>query len=534
MIQFRRIGATCLLLVALGSGLAVATLPWLGADRPGLAAVAALGAAALIAPRVAVPRGGLALVVVLLAGALIVPAVVIARAFGRVDMMAILFHADFGLKGASLAGLETEITQAVLSLMVLVLAALWLLALWGAHRSWLILLALGLGLANPLVHFALLRWVHPPVPSDLATRLHPPPDALRKGAPTDPDLVVIYLEGTDRRFADPAVWPGLYDPLTRLAREGVSLHGIRQITGTGWSLAGMVASQCGVPAVQNGLIYQNNYGVLDTFMPGLFCLGDILKDRGYALSYVVGGDTGFAGIDKFYRTHGFDALTGLQEQAALHPEDAVRAATIDWILDDQMTFATARAGFRALAAARAPFALVVETIGPHGRLGFLSRRCTADGQRGTKTADTRRVVACTLEDTAAFVGDIRGWHADLRPGRGLVIALLSDHLSHNGATPPVAAPYDGTNTAILLGGPWPPGRVIGREGSMIDLFPTILQAMRLEGAPDSANLGRSLLGRAPTLVEAEGLYRLNAMLTDDAALAARIWQPMPAGHRKGL
>ena len=45
---------------------------------------------------------------VVLAGVLLIPGVTIARGFGRIDMISMLFHADFGMAGATLDGLEAR------------------------------------------------------------------------------------------------------------------------------------------------------------------------------------------------------------------------------------------------------------------------------------------------------------------------------------------------------------------------------------------------------------------------------------------
>ena len=457
---------------------------------------------------------------VVLAGVLLIPGVTIARGFGRIDMISMLFHADFGMAGATLDGLEGEITQACLSAVVICLCLALLGGLWHWGGKVMLGLCLGLLVANPVLRAAGIALATPAVHSDLVQRFQPP--ALIASPAERPDLVVLYLEGTDRQFADPQVWPGLYDPLHALAAEGLSFTRVGQIEGTGWSMAGMLATQCGVPIVAKSLSYRNNFSGTDRFMPTLACLGDVLGGLGYNRSYVVGGAKEFGGIDALYQTHGQFRQIDIEVQKALYPPAEIEAALGGWVLDDQMVLQTARKEFTTLAATPDPLLLVVETIGPHGRKGILSRRC-GDGAAVSLSTDARAVVSCLVTEAVDFVRDIQREHAKTRPGRRLQVAILSDHLSHNKTLPDVAAPYQQANTVILLGGAGPQGRVIDKPGAMIDVYPTILDWLGMLAPPHAAHLGRSLLRPAPTIIEAHGLALFDRMLVSDVTLANRIW-----------
>jgi phosphoglycerol transferase len=258
--------------------------------------------------------------------------------------------------------------------------------------------------------------------------------------------VLVYLEGTDQRFFDTAIFGSSAAALEGLKSDAVQLTNIKQIEGTGWSIAGMVASQCGAPLLPKGWLWQNDFHHVQKFMPGVTCLGDVLKAQAYNLLYIVGGKVEFGGIDRFYRAHGFDRLIGYDQLASIvAPVDFARAVTAK-IADDQLVFSTARTEFRDLMAKAAPFGLVVETTGPHGLEGFLSRRCTSDGQ-SKQTTDVEATVRCTTELAREFVDGIRAEYA--KSGRpDLRIVVLSDHLWHGGITPDLDPALEGRNTAM--------------------------------------------------------------------------------------
>jgi phosphoglycerol transferase len=500
----------------------VSALPWTAPDKPGLLFLLCLIAGFSIVGRAVWGPRPWAFWLIPLAAALLVPAVALSRSFRRIDMLAIVFHRDFGMQGATLVGLETQILQGVLCGLGLILV-FWGLSSLGRWRTWHFgMAALVIMLVNPVVQFFVVSQLRAAVPSDLAERLVEP--RLRPVTPQrlQPDVLVIYLEGTDRQFADPAVWGDVYAPLTDFAARGMTFTRVGQIAGTGWSLAGIVSTQCGVPIVARGVRYVNNFSDVDAFMPAVTCLGDILATRGYAAAYVVGGDLGFGGLGVFFRTHQVSDVTGKAELEAVYPPTEISAALIGWILDDQMVFDFARGKLAMLQGRPEPFALFVETIGPHGHDGYLSRRCTDEG-RAAFSRDARRVLNCTITDTLAFVEHAQAEQARLRPDRPLAVVLLSDHINNDPRTPSVDAEYAGYNTVIMVGAGAKAGRVVTKPGSMIDVLPTMLDWFDWAEGSVAAGLGRSLLGDGPTIVEQHGIDALDSMITTDVALANRIW-----------
>ncbi|MGL4321422.1 MAG: hypothetical protein ACRCS3_11220 [Paracoccaceae bacterium] len=514
-----RLLSTAGLLAVFGYAVMVATLPRFRPDQIAPYMLLTLMAAIILGRRHFrwPPRSFL---LVVLAAAALVPAAVVARAFGRVDMMSVMFHADFGMEGATLSGLETEILQGTLAGILISTTLALLVGMWSLRLRIVVVLAVALLFINPGLRFVAMAAVTPPITSDLMDRMVAP--TIMPDAPGKPDLLIIYLEGTDRQFADPQVWGDLYAPLTTLAAEGTTFTRVGQTAGTGWSLAGMVATQCGVPVVPKGLLYRNNFEDIASFMPEIDCLGDLLGAKDYAQSYVVGGDVKFGGIASFYKTHAITRQIGMAQQKEIYPAAEFEAARASWVLDDQMTYQTARTEFDTLVQGEGPFSLIVETIAPHGRMGILSRRCN-DGVQVTLSRDVRKVVGCLLEDTFDFVRFAQASHREARGDQPLFILILSDHLQHNPGLPATDAEYQGFNTAILIGPGIAAGAINTKTGAMIDIYPTLLQAIGMSAPPHAANLGRSLLSDAPTATEAHGIETLDRMIVSDVPLSRRIW-----------
>jgi phosphoglycerol transferase len=456
---------------------------------------------------------------------LLVPVTVFARAFGRIDMLALVFHIEFGTEGAGLGGLERDIAVAVVVSGAVFLAVI-LFAKVSGWR-WLAWAAAALILvANPMLRGAAVMAMPVlggPAQESLAETLVEPA-ILPAGEGEPVDVVIVYVEGADQIFTDTARFGDAMSRLMDLAGPGaIQLTGVGQMIGTGWSLAGMLSTQCGVPVLPNGLRFRNNYEKQVRFMAEVTCLGDVLAARGYATHYVVGGDALFGGITHFYASHGVTDQTELTTIEAMVTPEEFAAAYPGWMVDDQMVLDIARRRHAELTAGGAPVLLIVETMGPHGEDVWLSRRCTASGRSEIGT-DMTAAVRCTGDLVADFVEDLRK-APDARP---TLLVVMSDHINHS---PDLQGPEGimaRRNTAILIppaAGPEAgPLRVIDREAATIDVYPTILELLGLIEPGGAAGLGVSLLGEAPTLVEQLGREGADALIARDAALAARLWQ----------
>lgn len=99
------------------------------------------------------------------------------------------------------------------------------------------------------------------------------------------------MEAEASSTANPGV--NLIPKLSQLAEENISfshndgLGGQLQLAGTGWSMASLCCTHLGIPLTLP--IGGNSYEYTEHFFNGAYGLGDLLKDNGYALSFVMGG-----------------------------------------------------------------------------------------------------------------------------------------------------------------------------------------------------------------------------------------------------
>ncbi|MDM8620750.1 phosphoglycerol transferase I, partial [Escherichia coli] len=111
------------------------------------------------------------------------------------------------------------------------------------------------------------------------------------------NLVYIYGESLERTYFDNEAFPDLTPELGALKNEGLDFSHTQQLPGTDYTIAGMVASQCGIPLFAP---FEGNASAsVSSFFPQNICLGDILKNSGYQNYFVQGANLRFAGKDVF-------------------------------------------------------------------------------------------------------------------------------------------------------------------------------------------------------------------------------------------
>src|SRR6185437_9082987 len=145
--------------------------------------------------------------------------------------------------------------------------------------------------------------------------LHPVPKKNVIAAPGK-NLVWIYMESLERIYWDPKVFPGLTPNLDRLRKQGLDFSGFETFSGANYTMAGLFASQCGVPLFTSAFagldaVAGNNTDV-STFHPKVACFGDILHDAGYTQVYMGGAPIQFSKKGLFFKLHGYDQALGLQ------------------------------------------------------------------------------------------------------------------------------------------------------------------------------------------------------------------------------
>jgi len=296
------------------------------------------------------------------------------------------------------------------------------------------------------------------------------------------NLLLIYLESLEQIYLDEALFPGLTPNLQRFAVEGLRFDNLSAALGTGWTIAGMVSSQCGTP-----LLYQMQMGGNDVMQQGFLskavCLGDILHQAGYKQVFMGGASPKFAGKGLFLSSHHYDEVLGWE---ALLPQIADEAYHNDWGLFDDSLFDLAAAKFEHLAEADRPFNLTLLSVDTHHPVGHASRSC----RPYTVDNSILAAVHCTDQLLDRFLSRIAKHpaYADT------VVVLFSDHLAmRNDADGFYPDDYDRKLFLTLLN-TGQSGRVT-TAGLHTDVAPTVLATLGVEHQQQFL-IGKNLLESA--------------------------------------
>lgn len=449
-----------------------------------------------------------------------IPAILLAvhlwfvHVFGLFDVGAFLFHWQVGISGFGLTSAQAHSALRYAGYCLLFVACLHYLA-YSSRRLVLLdrLAVVPLLLASPIVHSSMSFAYHQFWGDgerlighyrDASAALLPH-EAKRK------NLIIIYAESTERTFRELKTGPAIFADMDAVAAKGTNFIGVRQAANTGWSMAGVVASQCGVPLQPLGLYKHNNFETVESFLPGAVCLGDILAPNGYKMGFMTTASLQFAGSNIYLRQHGYDAMwarESFEGEKAVYPNV--------WGVNDDTMFEFAFDRIAALRTDEQPFALSLQTIGGHFPEGFPTESCRA-ALTHVDQPPILYSIRCMGYEIRRFVErlDAAGYLENT------IVVILSDHLSMKTAVWDEINRHDRMNYVAILG--LDEKKEIKKSGTMLDIYPTILEALGFHLPGNQAGVGVSLLSATPTLAEKLGLENFNAMIAHDNSLALKIW-----------
>lgn len=296
------------------------------------------------------------------------------------------------------------------------------------------------------------------------------------------NLVYIYGESLERTYFDNDAFPDLTPELGAIKKEGIDFTHTAQLPGTDYTIAGMVASQCGIPLFAP---FEGNASAsMSSFFPQNICLGDILKNSGYQNYFVQGANLRFAGKDVFLKSHGFEHLIGAEELKTTVADPTYRN---DWGFYDDTVLDEVWKKYETLSKSGERFSLFALTVDTHHPDGFISRTCDRkrydiDGKQNQSFS----AVTCSQQHIAALINKIKGspWFKDT------VIVVSSDHLAMNNTAWKYLNKQDRNNLFFILRGDAPQQDISGVKRNTMDNGATVLDIL---GGDNFIGLGRSSL-----------------------------------------
>jgi phosphoglycerol transferase len=293
------------------------------------------------------------------------------------------------------------------------------------------------------------------------------------------NLVLIYVESLEAGYADKGRFgTDLLSDIEGLG--GISFQHYSPAPGTGWTIAAIIATQCGIPlkvvlAAHDGNSQGND---IKSFLPNATCLGDILASKGYQNIFMGGASLDFAGKGTFLHDHGYQNMYGREEWIK---QGAETSNMNGWGLYDDDLFSNAKIKLQELHKTKQPFNLTVLTVDTHHPSGNFSKSCLKSGAK-----EFVDIVKCSSNQVAHLVRYMK--KNDYLKDTNVVI--LGDHLAMvNPAWDQLNA---GSGRFIFNSfvSAAPPKK--NREDIVpFDLFPSILEFIGIEVQGDRLGLGFS-------------------------------------------
>lgn len=295
------------------------------------------------------------------------------------------------------------------------------------------------------------------------------------------NLVLIYVESLEKGYTNAEIMGrNLLAPLDAVTLNGQRIDNFVQTTGTGWTIAGIVSTQCGVPLKTLSLFsIHNQKAKIKSFLPGIDCLGDVLEQNGYKNIFMGGASLYFADKGKFFAEHGYSELYGKEEW--------VRAGAkqfSDWGLYDDELFARAKTRLDQLQKSRKPFNLTLLTVDTHPPQGYVSPTCARQGVK-----DYQGLLTCT----AGLIADFIGYMKQKGYLENTVVVILGDHLSTQA---PLESALNAAGERLIYNAFLAPTPLHKTRDTVYHfaMFPSILQAMRFSFDNNRLALGASAFG----------------------------------------
>ncbi|MEG0129685.1 LTA synthase family protein [Clostridium sp.] len=324
------------------------------------------------------------------------------------------------------------------------------------------------------------------------------------------NLIHIYLESVENSFLSKDLGGNmdvnLMPELTELSKEGISFShndkfgGPYQTYGSSWSVASMMNMGVGIPLKVP--MKNNSYGLNGSFLPGAIAIGDILETQGYNQTIMFGADADFGGLTTFFTSHGgfniFDYKAA--KRKGLIPKDYY----VWWGYEDDKLFNYAKMELTRLYKEGKPFNFTMETADTHFPDGYLSKK--AEKKHSSQYAN---VISYSDKEAVNFVR----WIQKQPFYENTTIVITGDHLSMDKNFFKEFDPnYHRTVFNLILNSPVTTDNTKNRQYAPFDFFPTILSSMGVEIQGDRLGLGTNLFSKTPTLIEKDGLEKVESEL----------------------
>ena len=275
------------------------------------------------------------------------------------------------------------------------------------------------------------------------------------------------------------------------------LGGARNIYGTNWTMAALIAQTSGIPLRVS--IDSYDYEQYTEPLPGVYSLGEVLEKNGYKNYFLLGSDANFANRKDYFIEHGNYTIY-----------DYEYAKNNNWIEDnyhewwgyeDKKLYEFAQKELKEISKSNEPFNFTILTADTHFPDGYLDESCP-------NISDVAYINSLNCTDT--MLNDFISWIKQQDFYQNTTIIITGDHLSMQ---PVFYDEYENrTIYNVFLNSAINSTNNKNREFSSFDMYPTTLAALGATIKGDRLGLGTNLYSNKKTLIEELGYEFFNEEL----------------------
>ena len=269
--------------------------------------------------------------------------------------------------------------------------------------------------------------------------------------------------------------------------SGEKLGGFVPVSGTTYTLAGMISQNSGVN-------FKLPINIMDkdmVKMDSVYALGDVLLDNGYKNYLMMGSQAIFASRDKYFKNHGnyeiFDYTYAINNE--LIPKDYL----VWWGYEDNKLFEFAKNKLKDISKEKQPFNLTLLTADTHFTDGYLDSEC--DTPFDKKYAN---VMHCSDK----MINDFITWVMEQDFYKNTTIVLVGDHLTMQSSFyDNIDKNYTRSVYNVFINSRVKSDTTKNRMFSSMDIYPTTLASLGVKIDGDRLGLGTNMYSNKKTLME---------------------------------
>ena len=335
------------------------------------------------------------------------------------------------------------------------------------------------------------------------------------------NIILIFMESMEQTFSEGKLCGANLIPfLSETASDNITFSNYTDGYATNWTQAALVAATSGLPSSYLTAKADRKKDVnsaaeeIDDWLNGVYTLGEILEDNGYARLFVQGGSLAFSGAKNYLEAHGFrDCAFGADELKGY------RKKRTSWGIADRDIYPVFEDKLSKISK-KQPFFAVLTTIDTH---------------HYNVPKDTPKVFDMRSKDVIynadSMMKDFLNRFYLQNYSKDTVLIIVGDHLrmaggpkSGSGFLKEIPKEQRRIYNAFINSSRDELPLNLQRTFTQIDLFPTILEAAGFNIKGHRLGLGTSVFSEEKTLAEQYGQDELKKKLRRNSPLYGALWE----------